>query len=79
MALIGPRPFMLHQRVLYHGLAYYAMRPGISGYWQVSDRHGAEFVSRVHYDDMYDRDVSFATDVSLILRTLRVIVRATGI
>jgi exopolysaccharide production protein ExoY len=51
MALIGPRPMMPHQRALYHGLAYYAMRPGVSGFWQVSDRNDAEFVSRVYFDD----------------------------
>ena len=79
MALIGPRPMMPHQRALYHGLAYYAMRPGVSGYWQVSDRNDAEFVGRVYYDEKYDREMSFATDVSLILRTLRVMLRGTGI
>jgi lipopolysaccharide/colanic/teichoic acid biosynthesis glycosyltransferase len=79
MALIGPRPMMPHQRALYHGLAYYAMRPGVSGYWQVSDRNDAEFVSRVYFDEKYDREVSLATDVSLIVRTLRVIVNGTGI
>jgi exopolysaccharide production protein ExoY len=79
MALIGPRPMMPHQRALYHGLAYYAMRPGVSGYWQVSDRNDAEFVSRVYFDEKYDREVSLATDVSLILRTLRVVLRGTGI
>ena len=79
MALIGPRPMMPHQRALYHGLAYYAMRPGVSGFWQVSERNEAEFVSRVYFDEKYDREVSLATDVSLILRTLRVVLRGTGI
>ena len=79
MALIGPRPMMPHQRALYHGLAYYSMRPGVSGFWQVSDRNEAEFISRVYFDEKYDREVSLATDVSLILRTLRVMLRGTGI
>ena len=79
MALIGPRPMMPHQRALYHGLAYYAMRPGVSGYWQVSERNDAEFVSRVYFDEKYDREISFTTDVMLILRTLRVMLRGTGI
>jgi exopolysaccharide production protein ExoY len=79
MALIGPRPMMPHQRALYHGLAYYAMRPGVSGFWQVSDRNDAEFISRVYFDEKYDREVSLATDVTLILRTLRVMLRGTGI
>ena len=78
MALIGPRPMMPHQRALYHGVAYYSMRPGISGYWQVSDRHGSEFAARAHYDEMYNRDISLVTDVILILRTLSVVLRGTG-
>jgi lipopolysaccharide/colanic/teichoic acid biosynthesis glycosyltransferase len=79
MALIGPRPMMPHQRALYHGLAYYSMRPGVSGYWQVSDRHGSEFVCRVHYDEKYDREISLATDLVLMLRTLNVVLRGTGV
>jgi lipopolysaccharide/colanic/teichoic acid biosynthesis glycosyltransferase len=78
MALIGPRPMMPHQRALYHGQAYYAMRPGISGYWQVLERHGSEFVTRVHYDEIYHRDVSLMTDVVLILRTVNAVSRGTG-
>ena len=79
MSLIGPRPMMPHQRALYHGLAYYAMRPGVSGFWQVSDRNDAEFVSRVMFDDKYDREVSFGTDARLILRTLRAMANGTGV
>jgi exopolysaccharide production protein ExoY len=79
MALIGPRPMMPHQRALYHGLSYYAMRPGVSGFWQVSDRNACEFASRVSFDDRYDREISFVTDVVLIVRTLRVMLRGTGI
>jgi lipopolysaccharide/colanic/teichoic acid biosynthesis glycosyltransferase len=79
MALIGPRPMMPHQRALYHGLAYYAMRPGMSGYWQVSDRNDAEFVSRVYFDEKYDREISLSTDLALIVRTLRVMLNGTGI
>jgi lipopolysaccharide/colanic/teichoic acid biosynthesis glycosyltransferase len=79
MALIGPRPMMPHQRALYHGEAYYALRPGLSGYWQVSDRHGSEFVARVHYDELYDRDVSLATDMRVILRSIGAVFRGTGV
>lgn len=79
MSLIGPRPMMPHQRALYHGLAYYAMRPGVSGFWQVSDRNDAEFVSRVMFDDKYDREVSLGTDAVLILRTLRAMANGSGI
>jgi lipopolysaccharide/colanic/teichoic acid biosynthesis glycosyltransferase len=79
MSLIGPRPMLPHQRALYHGESYYALRPGLSGYWQVSDRHGSEFVARVYYDELYDRDVSLATDTLLILRSVVAIFRGTGV
>jgi lipopolysaccharide/colanic/teichoic acid biosynthesis glycosyltransferase len=78
MALIGPRPMMPHQRPRYHGVAYFAMRPGMSGYWQVSERHDSEFGARVHHDEMYYRDVSLVTDVRLILRTFLAVSRGTG-
>jgi len=79
MALIGPRPMMPHQRALYHGLSYYAMRPGVSGFWQVSDRNECEFASRAMFDDRYDREVSLATDIRLIFKTIRVMLRGTGV
>lgn len=79
MALIGPRPMMPHQRALYHGLSYYSMRPGVSGFWQVSDRNECEFASRAMFDDQYDRDMSLWTDVKVIIQTLRVMLRGTGV
>ncbi len=79
MSLIGPRPMMPHQRALYHGTSYYALRPGISGYWQVSDRNESEFKARVDFDDLYDRTVSLATDIRLLVKTAWVVVRGTGV
>jgi exopolysaccharide production protein ExoY len=79
MALIGPRPMMPHQRALYHGMSYFAMRPGMSGYWQVSDRNDCEFASRVYFDDLYDQTISLSTDIGLLLRTIRAVLRGTGV
>ncbi len=79
MSLIGPRPMMPHQRALYLGSAYYAMRPGVSGYWQVSDRNDCEFASRAMFDEQYDREVSFSTDIGLIFKTIAVMARGTGV
>lgn len=78
MSLIGPRPMMCDQRVLYPGLAYYRMQPGLSGYWQISERNDTEFKSRALFDLRYDQDMSLSTDLSVILRTLGVVLRCTG-
>ena len=78
MSLVGPRPMLVSQRPLYPGTAYFAMRPGITGLWQVSGRNECEFADRAKFDSEYDQLVSLTVDVSILIRTLRVIVRATG-
>lgn len=78
MSLIGPRPMMVDQAPLYSGRAYYALRPGISGPWQVSERNATSFADRARFDDRYDRDLSLVTDLRLILATFRAVVRGTG-
>ncbi len=78
MSLVGPRPMMADQRALYEGEAYFAMRPGITGSWQVSDRHASHFADRVGFDDQYHQDLSLKTDVKILLRTVMVVLRGTG-
>jgi exopolysaccharide production protein ExoY len=78
MSLVGPRPMMPTQRTLYPGLAYYALRPGVTGPWQVSDRNESEFAKRADYDREYERSVTFLSDARLILATLRVVFKGTG-
>ena len=72
MSLVGPRPMMPDQRALYPGRAYYALRPGITGPWQVSERNATSFADRARFDDKYhDRDLSLATDVRLLRPTVK--------
>lgn len=78
MSLVGPRPMMLCQRDLYHGNAYYNMRPGLTGPWQVSERHESLFADRVRYDNDYAATMSLATDVRVLARTVGVVLRGTG-
>lgn len=78
MSLIGPRPMMVHQEDSYDGQAYYQLRPGITGYWQTSDRNRTSFSARAMYDDVYDRNLSFGGDVAILYRTVGVVMRATG-
>ena len=78
MSLIGPRPMMPNQRCLYPGLAYFELRPGVSGPWQVSDRNASTFARRADFDLDYHRDMSFMNDMKLIVQTLSVVLRGTG-
>ncbi|MBZ0129762.1 MAG: sugar transferase [Rhodobacteraceae bacterium] len=78
MSLIGPRPMMPGQDEIYPGTAYYAMRPGLSGYWQTSVRNDSNFAERAYHDTQYFHDQSLLTDITVMMRTVRVVLQATG-
>ena len=78
MSLVGPRPMMPAQEPLYPGRAYYTMRPGITGLWQVSDRNETTFAARADYDSAYARTLSLGTDLKILLATVGVVTRGTG-
>ena len=78
MSLVGPRPMMVDQQPLYPGQAYYRMRPGLTGLWQISQRNESSFRARAGFDDEYERSITFLGDVRIILATIRVVLNATG-
>ena len=78
MSLVGPRPMMVCQQSLYPGSAYYALRPGITGFWQISVRNESSFAERASYDADYLRKVTFAQDLSVMLKTVSVVTKGTG-
>ncbi|MEM9433411.1 MAG: sugar transferase [Pseudomonadota bacterium] len=79
MALIGPRPMMPSQIGLYQGAAYFRTRPGITGLWQVSRRNEGGFAERATMDKLYLDRMSFAQDIAIIFRTLKVMSKGTGV
>lgn len=79
MSLVGPRPMMPSQQALYPGHAYYRLRPGVTGSWQVSARNETSFAARATFDDEYEAKISFATDAGIIARTVGVVLRGTGV
>jgi len=78
MSLVGPRPILVSQVPLYPGSAYYDMRPGITGLWQISDRNECAFQQRAAYDTIYHARISFATDMRILGSTVGVVLRCTG-
>jgi lipopolysaccharide/colanic/teichoic acid biosynthesis glycosyltransferase len=79
MSLVGPRPMMVDQKAQYHGTAYYRLRPGMTGLWQISDRNECDFVGRVRFDETYDRILTLTTDLRALVRTVGVVIRGTGV
>ncbi len=78
MSIVGPRPMMVNQQDLYPGTAYYALRPGITGFWQTSVRNESSFADRAGYDADYLRQLSLTTDLKVIMRTFKVVLNGTG-
>lgn len=79
MSLIGPRPMMPDQLPLYgDARAYNALRPGISGAWQVSARNENAFSFRQQIDVQYNKELSLRTDLSILVKTVGVVLRRTG-
>lgn len=78
MSLVGPRPMMVDQKELYPGKAYYELRPGITGLWQISERNETSFAERAGFDNRYLATLSFSQDVAILLRTVTVVLRGTG-
>lgn len=80
MSLVGPRPCMERQRSLHASswTHYCAMRPGITGLWQVSGRNRLSYAQRVALDVEYVDNWSLWLDVKILLRTVLAVVGRDG-
>lgn len=82
MSLVGPRPELVEIVERHYApwqLMRHAVKPGITGPWQVSDRQHGVMYEDSHLDIAYVHSVSLRVDVTLLLRTAwMLITRATG-
>lgn len=79
MSVVGPRPMMPSQRELYPGQAYFALKPGVTGFWQIGDRNNTSFAARARFDAEYYDRLSLWTDIRVIAKTIRVVLKGTGV
>ena len=80
MSLVGPRPVTRAELQRYgeDGASYLALRPGLTGKWQVSGRNDISYSGRVALDSAYARDFSIRGDLTILLQTVGVVLGATG-
>lgn len=80
MSFVGPRPVPKDELERYGRAkyAYLSVRPGITGAWQVSGRNDVDYNARIAMDVEYARRRSFARDLGILARTLRVLLRRSG-
>lgn len=80
MSLVGPRPITVGELTRYGRIRwhYLSVRPGMTGLWQVSGRNDTTYDERVALDRRYVESRSFGMDVSILLRTVLVVVQRDG-
>jgi lipopolysaccharide/colanic/teichoic acid biosynthesis glycosyltransferase len=81
MSIVGPRPIATDEAHLYaeRFSLYCSVKPGITGAWQVGGRNDVSYQRRVQLDCEYARTKSVGQDLRLLLRTIPVVLRGTGI
>jgi len=86
MSLIGPRPERpeieqgLEEAIPHYRIRHW-IRPGLSGWAQVCYRYGASMSdskSKLSYDLYYLRNATILLDILILLKTIRLVVRAVG-
>jgi lipopolysaccharide/colanic/teichoic acid biosynthesis glycosyltransferase len=80
MSLVGPRPIVQAEVVRYGRFisAYYSVKPGLTGLWQVSGRSNTTYRRRVAFDVLYVRSRSIALDLRILAATVPAVVSARG-
>jgi len=80
MSLIGPRPYMIEEKEKIGDKLpiILAVKPGITGLWQVSGRNKIDFANRVKLDVWYVRNWSLWTDFVIMMKTVKVVFKRDG-
>jgi exopolysaccharide production protein ExoY len=80
MHFVGPRPVTLAELARYgdHKLHYLAVKPGLTGLWQVSGRNDTSYEERVQLDARYVERRNPVYDLVIALRTVKVLITREG-
>ena len=81
MSLVGPRPVVADELEKYYkeSAEYYKMvKPGITGFWQVSGRSDTDYDFRVKVDTWYVYNWSLWLDIMVLIKTVRVVLLREG-
>lgn len=80
MSVVGPRPALPQEVAAYpaHALKRLAVKPGLTGIWQVSGRADIGFDKMIDMDVAYVRSRSLWLDVMLLALTARAVLAGRG-
>lgn len=80
MSIVGPRPLVTYETDQfsdYHNRRH-MVRPGLTCYWQISGRNDISFNEWMALDLKYLEDISFWTDIKIILKTFKIVLTGKG-
>lgn len=75
MSLVGPRPRLMDEPSDYY---YEAVRPGITGLWQVSGRNHLPYSQRLLLDVWYVKNWNLWYDLAILIKTAKVLATRHG-
>ncbi|MEO8457525.1 MAG: sugar transferase [Chloroflexota bacterium] len=80
MSIVGPRPALDYELPYYKDWYYkrFAVRPGLTGLWQVKRADAEDFDEMVRMDVEYVETLGFRRDLKLIALTIPSIIRERG-
>ncbi len=80
MALVGPRPPLPTEAIRYEADVErrFAVKPGVTGLWQVSGRSDLTWEDSVRLDLRYVDNWSLVLDLKILARTARAVLRHSG-
>ena len=80
MSLVGPRPPLPSEVAQYESrvMGKFAVRPGITGLWQISGRSNLSWDETVHLDLSYAQHRSLTLDAWIMLQTVPALLRLEG-
>ena len=80
MSMVGPRPALPQEAALYgdHVRRRLAVKPGITGLWQVNGRSDLSWEETVRLDLRYVENWSFMLDLQILWKTTSAVLRGAG-
>ncbi len=81
MSLVGPRPLLIQYLPLYdeNQSRRHDVRPGLTGLAQISGRNAVSWEERFLFDVTYVDNVSFLSDIKIIMTTVVKVFKKEGI
>lgn len=81
MSLIGPRPLLMQYLQLYSAeqMRRHDVLPGITGWAQCHGRNNLSWTEKFKLDVWYVDNISFRTDVKIILDTIKSVIKRSDI